>query len=828
MTQQNITLDNATQSNVTAENKLAKHAIQVHKFGGSSLATAKCVKRAVEIIRENCQLNDIVVVSANGKTTDGIFAIYSLVEQGKHTKDELTQAISELEDQQATLIKALLNNNNTQQLLQLLRKDIEQLADWLAGDIVLYHNDILALGEVWSARLLSALLNEQVCPSNSIDARDFLVIDNEQNCVVDTAISAAQLRQRCQFGKLAVITGYISKDIRGNSCTLGRNGSDYSATIIASLVAAGNVTLWTDVDGIYSADPRVVPSARKLHRLPNGVAKELGRLGNPVLHAKTLLPLINPLSEHHTHLHVASSFDAQVIGTEIGKFGQIAKQELSVTFLNDLLLAQSVSFTGESAIKAKAEFAPICMDDQKGFMVITQAQQKPLSQWQASHDVEISFKPVSIIATVGHKVAERGDINARFKRSLKTAKPIDLVGSDNNHSVIAILAEPCSIELLNTVHHEMTKDARHIGLVVAGLGNIGERFLELLPAQLNNVYALENLHLVGLLSSKKALINNDGIDVTQATSLFAEDAQTYDGDQLISWLTQHPYDDLIVVDITPSEDFSLLYEQFFALGVHVIGANKWAASSSTEHYNNLVNIADSHNSLWLGNTTVGAGLPINYAIDDLRQSGDSISEISGIFSGTLSWLFETYDGSTPFSELLLSALSQGITEPDPREDLSGRDVQRKRLILARKAGFELALEDIDCQNLVPEELQKLSISGFLDRANELDDYFANALSNASTKQACIRYVARFQHHDSGKVSAKVSLEVLPQSDAFANLSPCDNIFQISSQWYQDNPLIIRGPGAGRDVTAGGIHSDLVKICQQLSHKQNQVIIKGIN
>ena len=773
------------------------------------------------------------MVSANGKTTDGIFALYSIVErtileQATQSSDELTQAIAELQQQQAQLITTLLNDNNTQQLLHLLNKDIAQLTLWLAGDIVQHHNDILALGEVWSARLLSALLNEQVCPSNSIDARDFLVIDNEQSCIVDTAISAAQLRQRRQFGKLAVITGYISKDTRGKSCTLGRNGSDYSATIIASLVAAGNVTLWTDVDGIYSADPRVVPSARKLHRLPNGVAKELGRLGNPVLHAKTLLPLVNPLSKHHTHLHVASSFDAQVIGTEIGKFGQIAKQELSVTFLNDLLLAQSVSFTGISAEKAKAEFAPICMDEQKGFMVITQAQQKSLSQWQASHDVEISFKPVSIIATVGHRVAERGDINARFKRSLKTAKPIDLVGSDNNHSVIAILAEPCSIELLNTVHHEMTKDARHIGLVVAGLGNIGERFLELLPAQLNKVYALENLHLVGLLSSKKALINNDGIDVNQATTLFTQDAQSYDSEQLISWLTQHPYDDLIVVDITPSEDFSLLYEQFFALGIHVIGANKWAASSSTAHYNHLVNTADSHESLWLGNTTVGAGLPINYAIDDLRLSGDSISEISGIFSGTLSWLFETYDGNTPFSELLLSAQSQGITEPDPREDLSGRDVQRKLLILARKAGFELSLEDIDCQNLVPEALQSISTKDFLSRANELDSYFATALANAQAKQACIRYVARFQHSEESGVSAKVSLEVLPQSDAFASLTPCDNIFQISSQWYQDNPLIIRGPGAGRDVTAGGIHSDLVKICQQLAHKQNQVKIKGIN
>ncbi len=839
-TQLNVEQSNATSFDAVTENHLAKHAIQVHKFGGSSLASSQCINRVLEIIKSHCQINDIIVVSANGDTTDHLFSLYQLAQEQLQASLEeqdprpLEAAVAALSKQQQALITELLNANNAKQLIHSLAADIEQLKAWLTGDLSAHHNNILAFGELWSARLLSALLNEKLCPSNSIDARDFLVIDNEVDCLVDTATSAAQLRQHRQFGKLAVITGYISKDERGNTCTLGRNGSDYSATIVASLVDARNVTLWTDVDGIYSADPRIVPSARKLHRLPNGVAKELGRLGNPVLHAKTLLPLINPLTEHHTHLHVASSFDAQVAGTEIGKFGQIAKQELSVTYLNDLLLAHSESFIGEAANKVRAEFAPICVDDKQGFVVITQAQQKALSQWLASHDTEVKFNPVSIIATVGHKVAERGDIKARFKRSLRSVKPLHLVNSDNSHSVIAILSEPCTPEILNNVHHDMTKDARHIGLVVAGLGNIGQRFLELLPSQLVKVEALENTHLVGLLSSKKALINNDGIDVNQALSLFEQDSQGYDNQQLLSWLSHHPYDELIVVDITPSEDFSLLYEQFFQQGIHVIGANKWAASSSTAHYNNLIQQAEQHHSIWLGNTTVGAGLPINFAIDDLRHSGDEINQIAGIFSGTLSWLFETYDGSTSFSSLMLDALQQGITEPDPREDLSGRDVQRKLLILARKAGFELSLDDIDCQNLVPEHLQALDTQAFLARADELDEFFADQLARANADNACIRYVARLQatpQDDSAnglKLTAKVSLEVLAKTDAFANLTPCDNIFQISSRWYQDNPLIIRGPGAGRDVTAGGLHSDLVNICQQLASKQNQVKIKGIN
>lgn len=812
------------------KNRLEKHAINVHKFGGSSLANAQCIERVLEIIRQNCQLNDIVVVSANGKTTDYLFSLLSLAEES-----DFTDALAALEQQQSALISELLNENNAKQLTQRLLKDIAQLTQWLSSDFIQHRNDILAFGELWSARLLSALLNEKICPSNAIDARDFLVIDNEQTCTVDHALSSVQLKAHIQFGKLAVITGYISKDSRGKTCTLGRNGSDYSATIVASLVGAFNVTLWTDVDGIYSADPRAVPNARKLHRLPNGVAKELGRLGNPVLHAKTLTPLVNESLSHHCHLHVASSFDAQVAGTEIGKFGHIAKQELSVTYLNDLLLAQSTSFIGDKATQVLAAFSPICADIKQGFIVINQTQQKAVSKWLASHDVEVTFKPVAIIATVGYNVAKRGDVKARFKRSLKSAQPLCLVASDNHHSVIAILPEPCSTELLNNVHHDIVKDSRHIGLVIAGLGNIGERFVELLPAQLNRIYALENIYLVGLLSSKKALINNDGIDVNHALSLFEQDATPYDYEQLLSWLSNHPYDDLIVVDITPSEAFSLLYQDFFKQGIHVIGANKWAASSSTEQYNQLVNTADKNNSLWLGNTTVGAGLPINYAIEDLNNSGDTITAIAGVFSGTLSWLFETYDGSTAFSTLLLSALEQGITEPDPREDLSGRDVQRKLLILARMAGFELSLDDIDCNNLVPVALQDLSRETFLARANELDDYFASALADANSKGCCIRYVARLSVNDIGKsvnefgkIQAKVSLEVLPKTDAFANLTPCDNIFQISSHWYQENPLIIRGPGAGRDVTAGGLHSDLVNICQQLAHKQNQVKIKGIN
>ena len=812
-----------------ALNKLIKQAVKVHKFGGSSLANTACIERAVNIIRQNCQLNDIVVVSANGKTTDNLFALVALVESNSNVE----KALLNLHDQQQALINSLLKPQQAQSLLQQLKQDIEQLTAWLKelsedvsthSALYKYHhyNDILAFGELWSARLLAQVLSCYVCPSYYLDARDFLAINNETECLVDEKISAAQYHLQQQANKLVVITGYIAKDVTGKTCTLGRNGSDYSATIMAALNQASNVILWTDVDGIYSADPRIVPNSRKLHRLPNEVAKELGRLGNPVLHAKTL----TPLAAHKTHLHVASSFTPQTVGSEIGEFGAIAKQELSVTYLNDLLLVSSASLKAEQGKQAQALFLPLCSDSDQGFVVIEQYQQQAVSQWLASYGKEVVFTSVAIIATVGYKVAQRGDVKARFKRSLKSIAPLHFIHSLAQHSIIAIVNDNCTSELINNVHHDVTKEAKQIGVVVAGLGNIGQRFLDLLPQQLTRVKALENVHLVGLLSSKKALINNDGIEATQAQKLFTEQAKDYNNQELLSWLAHHPYDELVVVDITPSKVFSDLYVNFFQQGIHVIGANKLAASSSSEHYQLLQDTATANQCLWLGNTTVGAGLPINFAIDDLLNSGDSIKEISGIFSGTLSWLFQSFDGEGGFGELVINALAQGFTEPDPRDDLSGLDVQRKLLILARAAGFTLSLQDIACQNLVPAHLQLLSKNEFLARINEIDDYFAEQLVQAKQQQAVIRYIARFSQQKEGKISAKVSLENLPQDHAFANLTPCDNIFQIKTQWYFDNPLIIRGPGAGRDVTAGGLHSDLVSICQQLANKSTPVKIKG--
>ncbi len=777
----------------------------VHKFGGSSLANPESLLRVLAIIKDNAQLGDLIVVSANGKTTDKLLHLLSLVEQN----DEFFVALEGIK--QGHL--AMLNDDFPIVLTQQFTSDIATIAQWQQqGQLSAQANNVLAFGEVWSARLLSALLQKNGYASEVIDARQALLLESTDNVQINEQVSQQRLLALNTPNQLNVFTGFIASDVDGNCHTLGRNGSDYSATIAAHLINANNVILWTDVDGIYSADPRIVSNARKLHRIENSVAKELGRLGNPVLHAKTL----QPLAKQNIHLHVASSFHAKNSGTEIGEFGDIAKQELSVTHSNELIKISSAQLNSDVINEINRRFSAIYHCPDHTCIVVSQQFADLTQQFLKHRHIDYTLEPVSLIAMVGFQVAKRAEIKARFKRALQLTDAVNLIGSNGEHSIIAFLKDECSVELVNHVHNQLTADCRNIGLVIAGLGNIGERFIDMLPKQLSQLPQLAHVHLVGMASSKKLLIANDGIEPETALNTFKQNSVEYKTEDLLTWLQQHPYDELIIVDITASDDFSRLYQPFFELGLHVITANKCAGSASLERYSALKYAQHNGNSQWLTNTTVGAGLPINYALDDLQNSGDTVKEISGIFSGTLSWLFANFDGTQPFSKLLIQALDKGFTEPDPRDDLSGLDVKRKLLILARQAGFTLSLDDINCQNLVPEFARPLSKGEFFEQIEGIDAFYQEQLDKAREQQGALRYIARFKGKSNGQFTATIGLEVLPQNHAFANLAPCDNIFQISSNWYQENPLIIRGPGAGRDVTAGGLHSDLVHLCRQLN------------
>ncbi|XPE46083.1 bifunctional aspartate kinase/homoserine dehydrogenase II [Shigella flexneri] len=317
--------------------------------------------------------------------------------------------------------------------------------------------------------------------------------------------------------------------------------------------------------------------------------------------------------------------------------------------------------------------------------------------------------------------------------------------------------------------------------------------------------------LAGVVDSRRSLLSYDGLDASRALAFFNDEAVEQDEESLFLWMRAHPYDDLVVLDVTASQQLADQYLDFASHGFHVISANKLAGASDSNKYRQIHDAFEKTGRHWLYNATVGAGLPINHTVRDLIDSGDTILSISGIFSGTLSWLFLQFDGSVPFTELVDQAWQQGLTEPDPRDDLSGKDVMRKLVILAREAGYNIEPDQVRVESLVPAHCEGGSIDHFFENGDELNEQMVQRLEAAREMGLVLRYVARFDAN--GK--ARVGVEAVREDYPLASLLPCDNVFAIESRWYRDNPLVIRGPGAGRDVTAGAIQSDINRLAQLL-------------
>ncbi|TLU61076.1 aspartate kinase [Thalassotalea litorea] len=798
----------------------------VHKFGGSSLGTVQSLETVLSIIDQRVNDDDLIVVSANGKTTDKLVEIIGLVTQCQDTEDEaFTHLLLLIQAEHKALIQQLLDGDIEcqQSLVESLNADIRQIQQWyLQQSLLENRNDLLAFGELWSSRLLTAVLNQRGRRTVAIDTRECFVLSCPVKTTLNRQRSADLLLGILESKRLHVLTGFIAVDEQGVTQTLGRNGSDYSATLAAELIDANDVCLWTDVDGIYSADPRIVPSAKKLQRIEASVARELGRLGNPVLHAKTL----SPLKEKNIHLHINNTFYPQQVGSEVGQFGEIARQEVSITHSNQLIGFQSKRFNGKLLEQLQQTFSFIDVDETLQQVIISAEQAYELRYHLQELCVDFQTHSMSLLAAVGFAIRD-SQWHREFVANIENSPYPTQKISVNEHSLVAFSKSDCQIEWVNKLHNRFTRKHRNIGVIVAGTGNIGETFLANFLSQQQSRQELSQVHLIGVVNSTQAWFDVDGLPADKVVAEFSQHAKPCDINGLVDWLQRHPFDEVILVDITPSETFAQSYQQFFAAGVHLISANKCANTFAQHALQDLQNRANKLDCQWLSNTTVGAALPVNYALKDLCDSGHQIEEISGIFSGTLSWLFSNFDGAKSFSQLIKDALALGLTEPDPRDDLSGLDVQRKLLILARLAGFELNLEDITCHSLVPESLVGLSKQDFLDQSHLLDTDFNNQLLAAQQNDACLRYVAKLAYVD-GNLTARVGIEALDNKHAFASLNPCDNIFLIKTNWYQENPLIIQGPGAGREVTAAGLHSDLVHLCRQLNSKHQDVDIKGIN
>ncbi|MDE1312845.1 bifunctional aspartate kinase/homoserine dehydrogenase II [Vibrio aestuarianus] len=791
---------------------------QLHKFGGSSLADPECYKRVVNILKEYSHNNDLVVVSAAGKTTNHLIAFLEALKKDGRLAHENLQAVRQF---QTNLIDALLDDNSANTLRDLLNAEIRALGELSAPLSAAQQASVLGHGEVWSSRLLAALLNQNDLAAVAQDARAFLRAETGTQPEVDRSRSYPLLKEILaqHVHHRIIITGFMAQNEQGDTVLLGRNGSDYSATMIGALAEVNRVTIWSDVAGVYSADPRIVSDACLLPLLRLDETSELARLAAPVLHSRTL----QPVAQSSMDLHLRCSYQPESGSTHIERVLASGRGAKIITSLEDVLLIE-LSFSHghdfqrlqSSVLRSlqRAQLEPLAFEAQADQHRLRLAYTTEISGGALAHlqdtafEAEIKLKEgFSLVGAVGAGVTKNPNHCYGFYQQLRSSPVEFICESESGLSLVAVLRKTAVEPLVIGMHNQLFQAQKRVALALCGKGNIGSSWLKLFAEQKSELEKRRgmNFELVAVIDSQTYWFDEQGINAESVLERFNDEAISYQGKEWLQHLSNiQGYDDLIVLDVTASSELAERYLDIAEHGMHLISANKVAGSASSQSYHQVKDAFAKISRHWLYNATVGAGLPINHTVRDLRESGDDIVALSGIFSGTLSWLFQQFDGSIPFSELVDLAWQQGLTEPDPRSDLDGSDVMRKLVILARESGLHIEPENVKVESLVPEELKDLSLDDFLDKSQLLSERLAERLEKAQREEKVLRYVARLEKN--GK--ATVGVEALDREHALANLLPCDNIFAIESKWYRDNPLVIRGPGTGREVTAGAIQSDL--------------------
>jgi len=807
---------------------------KIHKFGGSSLGDADCFKRVLDILAAEPQAKLGVVVSAMGGMTDKLIRLASMAVRDNSAY--LLAELNEIGERYAKTAKQLVRDSRLVDLLDQWGQDASDLRDILQ-DIALVRSapqrsrDIIAgYGEIWSARLLAAYLEEKLGPERGgkwIDARQVITVrHSDLGPTVLWDVSRKNIAQVIEpgFSGIAVITGFIATDEEGLQTTLGRNGSDHSAAIFAALTDADELCIWTDVDGIMSADPRKVPEAQVIDSLSYNEAMELAYFGATVLHPQALRPAI----DNDIPITIRNSFDPQHPGSRISNDRQNGEEIKGITAIGDMSLINlegsgmiGVPGTAErlfAALKkagvsialisqASSEHS-ICIAvpaelTERATNVITEEFSAELESGQIQ-SVDVSDTQ-SIVAVVGDGMAGSPGVAAKFFGNLSRAginiRAIAQGSSERNIS--AVMKSADVTRALRAVHSGFYLSAKTISIGLIGPGIVGGALLDQIHSQARRLREQFNLDLRVrvIMRSKSMLLGDRRIDLGNWRDAVANADTEVDFAAFESHVHADHLPHAVIIDCTADQ----------GVAIHIVTPNKKAFSGTQEYYETLRDSARSGNSHYFYETTVGAALPIIRTIRDLVDTGDRIRSIQGILSGTLAYLFNVYDGSRPFSKIVAEARESGYTEPDPRDDLSGMDVARKLTILARELGLSLEIGDFPVQNLVAEDLRDLSIDGFLSELSRYDEDILSLYKEACAEGKSLRYVARLTENG----DASVGLEKVDKDHAFSNINLTDNIVQFVTDRYAANPLVVQGPGAGPEVTAGGVFGDLLKLAAYL-------------
>ncbi len=820
------------------------HPWIVHKFGGSSVADADCFRRVAAIVESQPEERIAVVLSACRGVTDALLRLISLAEQ---QNDGFRSELAALRARHAAIAEDLLAPESARLYLAGFDRDCHDLEGILqtvkltrlaARNVV---DLIVGYGEIWSTRLFHRFLEERGRRPGAVqwvDARQVVIVEwGPLGPAVRWPESRARLAQvvdKEAFRGTLVITGFIASDSRGVQTTLGRNGSDFSASIFGALLEAKEIHIWTDVDGVLSADPRRVPDAKVIDSLSYNEAMELAYFGAKVLHPQTMAPAIGG----GIPIWIRNTFAPERPGTLISDRPDSNMPVKGITSIERVALVNlegagmigvpgtahrmfgALRDEGISVIlisQGSSEHSICCAipEDQadRAAAVVREAFARELEEGQIQ-SVEVE-PDLAILAVVGDGMAGTPGIAAKVFNALGNAavnvKAIAQGASERNISVVVDGRN--ATRGLRAVHAGLYLSPHTLSIGVIGPGTVGRVLLDQLASQIGRLREQFNLDLRirGILSSKRMLLSDSGIDLSRWRDDFERSETPANLERFVEQVRVDYLPHTVLIDCTASEEIARRYRDWFAAGIHIVTPNKKANSADWAYYRELHEVRRVSGAHYLYETTVGAGLPVIQTLRDLRQTGDDINSIEGIFSGTLAYLFNVYDGSVPFSEIVRDAKQRGYTEPDPRDDLSGMDVARKLIILAREMGLELELSDVQIESLVPSGLESASIDEFMEQLPRYDAAMRDRVKSARERGKVLRYVGRVTAD--GK--ATVGLVELDARHAFANIALTDNVVRYATRRYCDNPLIVQGPGAGPEVTAGGGFAGLLRLAAYL-------------
>jgi aspartokinase/homoserine dehydrogenase 1 len=813
--------------------------MQVLKFGGTSVANAANIQKVVEIVRQVIQKEPvIIVVSALGGITDQLLQTGELASQANDSYKDL---LKEMEDRHLEAVRELLPIQQQSATLSLVKQQFNELEGvcdgvFLLGELSPRTKDrIVGYGELISSLIISARFQSMQIDQVWVDSRKLITTNNHYgNASVNFIVTEQTIQNYIDQTphSLYVIPGFIASDADGNTTTLGRGGSDYTAAIFAAAAQAAVLEIWTDVSGMMTADPRLVQNAKPIQRISYQEAMELSHFGAKIIYPPTIQPVMNkniPVwikntfapEDHGTLIEnktmtsdsfirgISSINKISLLSLEgsgmigIPGFSKRLFEALANERVNVILITQSSS---EHSIcvainETDTEKAKLAVDHAFSYE-IRNGQLDPLK-------VETGL---SILALVGEQMKSHPGISGKMfgvlGRNGINVRAIAQGSSEKNIS--AVISVNDGRKAINVLHEEFFETTyKQLNVFIAGTGNVGGKLLSQIQKQYDFLQdeLRVQIQVIGLANSKRFLVDEEGIEL----SCWKEQLQSASEGNIHDFAAEIIARNLrnsVFVDVTANTDVASVYGTLLEKSVSVVACNKIACSSEYDSYKHLKSLAREYNTSFFFETNVGAGLPVIGTLNDLLRSGDKVNRIQAVLSGTLNFVFNNYDGSRPFTEVVRQAQAEGYTEPDPRLDLGGTDVMRKVMILAREAGQRLEMDDISNQYFLPASCFEGDVEDFYGEMAKQEDHFRKIFDAAAAENCKLKFVAEYEN---GKAS--VGLKHIPANSDFYHLYGKDNLVLFYTDRYPEQPLVIKGAGAGADVTASGVFADIIRVAR---------------